>query len=137
MPIPEVKAFIDTNVLLYLMSADTKKADRSEVILRNGGLISVQVLNELTNVTRRKLSMPWSDIDEFVGLIQSVCTVEPLTLETHALGRRVAERYRLSVYDAMIISSALLAGCNILYSEDMQHGILIDQELHIQNPFFG
>jgi predicted nucleic acid-binding protein len=131
----EVKAFIDTNVLLYLMSADTQKADRAEVILRNGGLISVQVLNELTNVARRKLAMSWPDVNEFIGLIQSVCLVERLTLETHDRGRQLAERYRLSVYDAMILSSALIAGCDILYSEDMQHGLLIDQQVQIQNPF--
>jgi len=131
----EVKAFIDTNVLLYLMSADTEKADRAEVILRNGGLISVQVLNELTNVARRKLAMSWPDINEFVTLIQAVCPVESLTLETHDRGRQLAERYRLSVYDAMILSSALIAGCDILYSEDMQNGLLIDQQVQIQNPF--
>ena len=64
-----------------------------------------------------------------------MCPVEPLTLETHARGRLVAERYGLSVYDAMIVASALLAECDILYSEDMQDGLLIDQRLRIRNPF--
>jgi predicted nucleic acid-binding protein len=134
---PEPKAFIDTNVLLYLLSADSDKADRAEAILRTGGLISVQVLNEIANVARRKLAMPWPDINEFLALIRSLCPAEPLTLETHDRGRRVAERYGLSVYDAMIVSAALITGCDVLYSEDMQHGLLIDRQLHIHNPFIG
>ena len=123
---PNYKAFIDTNILLYLLSADADKADRAELIVRKGGLISVQVLNEMANVARRKLAMPWREINELLALIRSVCSVEPLTIETHDRGRRVAERYKLSVYDAMIVAAALIAGCETLHSEDMQDGLLID-----------
>jgi len=132
---PASKAFIDTNILLYLLSADADKADRAELIVRKGGLISVQVLNEMTNVARRKLVMPWREINEVLALIRSVCPVESLTIETHDVGRRVAERYKLSVYDAMIVAAALLAGCETLHSEDMQEGLLIDNQLRIRNPF--
>jgi len=97
----------------------------------------VQVLNELANVALRKLSMPWPEINEVLSLVRSVCPVEPLTVETHDGGRRVAERYQLSVYDSMIVAAALIAGCNTLYSEDMQDGLLIDKQLHILNPFKG
>jgi len=123
--------------LLYLLSADAEKADRAEEIILAGGIVSVQVLNELANVALRKLAMPWPEINEVLSLIRSVCPVEPLTDETHDGGRRVAERYKLSVYDAMIVAAALIAGCNTLYSEDMQDGLLIDQQLHILNPFKG
>lgn len=129
------KAFIDTNVLLYLMSAETDKANRAEAIVRTGGLISVQVLNEMANVARRKLAMSWMEINELLALIRSVCPIEPLTVETHDRGRSVAERYGIGVYDAMIVAAALLAGCETLYSEDMQDGLLIDQQLHVCNPF--
>ena len=132
---PNYKAFIDTNILLYLLSADADKADRAELIVRKGGLISVQVLNEMANVARRKLAMPWREINELLALIRSVCSVEPLTIETHDRGRRVAERYKLSVYDAMIVAAALIAGCETLHSEDMQDGLLIDNQLRIRNPF--
>ena len=132
---PAYKAFIDTNILLYLLSADADKADRAELIVRKGGLISVQVLNEMANVARRKLAMPWREINELLALIRSVCSVEPLTIETHDRGRRVAERYKLSVYDAMIVAAALIAGCETLHSEDMQDGLLIDNQLRIRNPF--
>ena len=132
---PEPKAFIDTNVLLYLLSSDTDKADRAETILQAGGLISVQVLNEMASVARRKLTMPWKEISEVLDLIRSICHVEPLTVETHDRGRHIAERYKLNVYDAMIVASALFGECETLYSEDMQHGLLIDHQLRIYNPF--
>lgn len=134
---PANKLFIDTNVWLYLLSADAAKADRAEEIILVGGIVSVQVLNELANVALRKLAMPWPEINEVLSLIRSVCPVEPLTVETHDGGRRVAERYKLSVYDSMIVAAALIAGCNTLYSEDMQDGLLIDKQLHILNPFKG
>ena len=129
------KIFIDTNVLIYLLSSDTAKADRAEKIVQTGGLISVQVLNEFTNVARRKLNMSWNDTNEVLSLIRLLCQTEPLTLETHDKGKLVAERYGLSVYDAMIVAAALLAGCHELYSEDMQSGQLIDNRLRILNPF--
>ncbi len=129
------KAFIDTNILIYLLSADAQKADRAEGILRAGGLISVQVLNEFTNVARRKLKLPWREVHDFSLLIRSLCPVEPLTLDTYHKGCLLAERYGLSVYDAMIAASALIGGCDILYSEDLQDGLLIDGQLSVRNPF--
>ena len=129
------KVFVDTNVLLYLLSKDTKKADEAEAVLRAGGVISVQVLNEITNVARKKLGMPWPEINQFLALLRSFCAVEPLTVETHDRGRAVAERYGLSVYDAMIVAAALLAGCKVLCSEDMQNGIVVDEQLRVANPF--
>ena len=132
---PGPKAFIDTNVLLYLLSADTDKADRAEAVVHAGGLISVQVLNEMANVARRKLAMSWMEINAVLALIRSLCPTAPVTIETHDRGRFVAERYGLSVYDAMIVAAALIGGCETLYSEDMQDGLLIDQQLRICNPF--
>ena len=132
---PDPKVFIDTNILLYLLSVDNDKADRAEMILRTGGLISVQVLNEMANVARCKLAMSWMEIEEVIALIRSVCPAAPLTVETHDRGRLVAERYGLSVYDAMIVAAALLGGCETLYSEDLQDGLLINHQLRICNPF--
>ena len=132
---PANKSFIDTNVLIYLLSADSAKADRAEEIILNGGIISVQVLNELTNVALRKLGMPWPEINDLLSLIRCVCPVEPLTVETHDRGIHVAECYKLSVYDSMIVAAALMAGCNTLYSEDMHDGLLIDDKVHVCNPF--
>ena len=129
------EVFHDTNVVLYLLSANTVKADRAEELLASGGRVSVQVLNEFAAVATRKLGMGWKDIGEILAQVRAVCAVEPLVIETHERGLMVASRYGLNVYDAMIVSSALLAGCTLLYSEDMQHGQVFDRQLTVRNPF--
>jgi len=129
------KIFFDTNIILYLLSADSGKADRAEELLATGGLISVQVLNEFSSVALRKLKMSWPEIREVLSQIRAVCSVEAMTVATHDRAVVVSERYRLSIYDSLIVSAALLAGCKTLYSEDMQHGQVIEQQLVIFNPF--
>ena len=127
--------FFDTNVVLYLLSADTAKADRAEELLALGGTISVQVLNEFAAVASRKLRMSWTEIREVLAQVCAVCAVEPLTRETHERALRIAERYRLSIYDALIVAAALLAKCQTLHSEDLQDGQVVERQLTIRNPF--
>jgi predicted nucleic acid-binding protein len=130
-------SFFDTNVLVYLASGDASKADRAEAIIAGGGSISVQVLNELANVARRKMQMTWDETHALLATLRGLLTVHPVTVETHEAGLRIAERYGLSIYDSMIAASALGAGCDTLWSEDMQHGMKLDEGLHIANPFRG
>lgn len=132
---PGDRPFIDTNIFLYLLSEDSEKADRAEQIVRAGGRISVQVLNEFANTARRKLVMSWGEINEALDLIRSLCPVDSLTVETHEQGLMVAAQYKSSIYDSMIIAAALLGECDVLYSEDMQDGLLIDRQLRVHNPF--
>ena len=127
--------FFDTNVLVYIASGDTKKADRAEAAIAAGGAISVQVLNELANVARRKMRMSWVDTHALLTMLRGLLTVHALTVETHETGLRLAERYGLSIYDAMIAAAAIHAGCDTLWSEDMQHQMKLDEGLHIVNPF--
>lgn len=129
------KAFFDTNVVLYLFSSDTAKADRAEEVLAQSGTISVQVLNELANVARRKLRLSWAEVIDILTHIRAVCEVEPLTVEIHVRGISLAQRYNLSVYDALILAAALQSGCGILYTEDLQDGQVIEEGLTIRNPF--
>jgi predicted nucleic acid-binding protein len=128
-------SFFDTNVLVYLASGDPAKADRAEAMIAGGGGISVQNLNELANVARRKIGMSWQDTHAFLSLLRGLLNVHPVSVETHETGLALAERYQLSIYDSMIAASALQAGCDTLWSEDMQHGIVIDGRLRIVNPF--
>lgn len=127
--------FFDTNILVYLLSADQDKADRAEAALTAGGSVSVQVLNEFASVASRKLGMPIPEIREALAAIRAVCRVEPMSEDTHDLGLKVAERYGLSVYDSMIVASALLAGCKSLLTEDLQDGQTFDGRLKVRNPF--
>lgn len=128
-------SFFDTNVLVYLASGAASKADRTEAIIAGGGSISVQVLNELANVARRKMQMSWDETHALLNILRGLLTVHSITVETHEAGLRLAERYGLSIYDSMIAASALQAGCDKLWSEDMQHGMKLDEGLRITNPF--
>ncbi len=130
-----VDSFFDTSVLLYLLSEDSDKADRVEELLAEHGTISVQVLNEFAVVAISKLKMPLRDVREILDTIRAVCSVEPITLATHDRGLAINERYGFSLYDSMLVASALIGGVNTLYSEDLQHGQIIDGQLRIVNPF--
>jgi predicted nucleic acid-binding protein len=127
--------FFDTNVLIYIASDDSVKANRAEAILGGGGAISVQVLNELVNVARRKMKMSWQDTRLLLSTLRSLLTVHSITVEMHETGLALAEHYHLSTFDAMIAASALHADCDTLWSEDMQHGMKLDGRLRVVNPF--
>lgn len=130
-----VRPFVDTNVLLYLLSSDAVKADRAEAVLAGRIVISVQVLNEFANVARRKMRLEWSAIEQALRDIRRFAEVFPLTLQTHERGLALASRYQLTVYDAMIAASALEAGCKTLASEDFSTGQRLDGRLTVRNPF--
>ena len=128
------KPFIDSNVVLYLLSGDAVKADRAQALLEAGGVVSVQVLNEVTAVCLRKLKMPWPEVDTLLLAVKAVCEVLPLTVATHEKAVELAKRFQLSFYDANIVACAILSGAPVLLSEDMHSGLVI-HGLVIQNPF--
>jgi predicted nucleic acid-binding protein len=126
--------FFDTHVALYLLSADDARAQRAEDLLAGGGVISVQVLNEFVAVARRKHRAPWIRITDTLEALRQLCRVEPLTVSVHERALALAQRHGLPVYDATIAASALAAGCRTLFSDDFQHGQVLDG-LTILNPF--
>jgi predicted nucleic acid-binding protein len=128
-------SFFDTNVLLYVASGDAAKADRAERLIGDGGTISVQVLNEIANVARRKMGLSWPETHALLATLRALLPVQPLTIEVHETGMAVAERHGFAVFDAMIVASALHAECDTLWSEDMQDGMVVDKRLRIVNPF--
>jgi predicted nucleic acid-binding protein len=128
------RTFLDSNIILYLLSADTVKADKAEALVAAGGIISVQVLNEVTSVCQRKLKMPWHEIEAVLTVVKSVCEVVPLTVASHEAAVDIAKRYTLSFYDAHICAAAILSGADDLVSEDMQDGLVINSII-IRNPF--
>ena len=127
--------FFDTNVLLYVASGDSAKSDQAERLIGVGGIISVQALNEIANVARRKMRLSWAGTHAFLGMIRDLLPVRSITVAIHEAGLALAERHGLSIYDAMIAASALDSGCDTLWSEDMQHRLLLDGRLRIINPF--
>lgn len=126
--------FVDTNLVVYAyLKGD--KAQRARELL-NQATISVQVLNEFANVSIRKLKRGEDDLeDEVASILSQVAEVTNVDLLTHELARRIAFRYLLNFYDAALLAAALLAGCTIFYSEDMQDGLIIEGVLTIRNPF--
>jgi predicted nucleic acid-binding protein len=130
------RAFFDSNVLIYAMVSGDSRRERSQELVAQGGVISVQVLNEFVAVARRKMHMPWEDV---IGALHEVRILFPspvsITLDTHEAALKIAQQYGFGIYDAMIAAAALEANCSTLYSEDLQDGQVIDERLTIRNPF--
>ena len=127
-------AFFDSNILVYAYSDDRRRVG-SQILVAEGGLISAQVLNEMTNVLRRKQRQEWPVIEAVMRSVR-VCfpVILPLTANTHACAVELARDDGFSFYDALIVASAVESGCDTLYSEDLQNGRTIGS-LTIRNPF--
>jgi predicted nucleic acid-binding protein len=129
-----VTPFFDTNIIVYAF-LDVAKRERALELIASGGIISAQVLNEFTNVARRKRQRDWADIERAVSVLRTrFPDIMPLTADTHAAGLDLARDHGLAFYDALIVAAAIEAGCDTLFSEDMQHSRVIGG-LTIVNPF--
>jgi predicted nucleic acid-binding protein len=129
-----VSAFFDSNILIYAFSTDARR-ERALAAIGGGGVISVQVLNEFTNVLRKKQKQEWPVIEAALHTLRfQFPEIMPLTADTHAAALGFAREHGLAFYDALIVAAATEAGCDTLYSEDMQHGRAI-AGLTIRNPF--
>lgn len=127
--------FLDSNVVLYLLDVDQQKRSVSENLLLKRPFISAQVLTETANVCKRRFnySKPqilnlWSDLLADCSLIQT----DDLTF---SVAIALSKKYDFQVYDSLIVASALNANCEMLYSEDMQHKMVVEKKLTIINPF--
>lgn len=133
---PTPRVALDSNVLVYAVAGSGAKAEVAMGLVREGGVISVQALNETANVLRRKTALEWEAVEEALGLLRRLLVVVPLDVVTHARGLRLARATGYSVWDAMILSAALGAGCKTVFTEDMQDGREVEG-LTICNPFAG
>ncbi len=129
-------AFFDTNIFVYAMTGEARGiVARSR--LRGGGVISAQVLNEFVRVSRKKLRLDWAIVEaalnEFRALVDEV---RPVAVSTHEIAVSVARDDGLDIYDALIVAAAIEAGCDRLYSEDLQDGRRLGDSV-IVNPVSG
>ena len=130
-----VKTFFDTNIIVYAFSSNDPRSEKAEALLAAGGVISVQVLNEFVNVSRRKNRRDWGEIQDALSVLKALLDPpQPLTIEVHEAAIGIARDYGFHFYDGLIVAAALRAGCSILYSEDLHHGQTIER-LTIHNPF--
>lgn len=126
--------FVDTNIVVYSV-VPGDKANRALDKL-TGATISVQILNEFSNVALRKLDYDAETLEIQINAMTALAAaIMPIDLETHHIARDVTAKYRLNFYDSLVIASALIANCDTLYSEDMHHGMVIEGRLTIRNPF--
>jgi predicted nucleic acid-binding protein len=136
------KVFVDTNVLIYAFGAKKSaipdpRVEAAEKILILGGAISVQVLNEFAQVCHRKAHLDWDRIVGSLQVIKELCgPAIPITVETHEAAVELSRRYGFNIYDSLILAAAKRAGCTTVYTEDMQHGQVVEG-VRIENPFLG
>ena len=130
-----MRAFFDTNVLIYAFANDDAKRERAQETLAIGGVVSVQVVNEFARVLRKKQRHEWPRIEAALAVAEKwFDSVRPLTLDTHHAALALAREAGIEICDALIVAAALEAGSDTLFTEDMQHGRAIDG-LTIRNPF--
>ena len=129
-----MKAFFDTNILVYAFSTDPRR-DRAADVIVLGGAINMQVLNEFTNVMHKKQKLAWPIIELAIASVHRMFpNVEPLTTPIHNTAMALARNHTINFYDALIIAAALHAECDVLFSEDLQHGRKFGA-LEVVNPF--
>ncbi|MBI1731495.1 MAG: PIN domain-containing protein [Gammaproteobacteria bacterium] len=130
-----VKPFLDTNILIYAFAADDPRSERAEALLAAGGVISVQVLNEFVNVSRRRLRRGWDEIEKAVRVLRTLLEPPvPVTIDLHEAAVTQARNHGFAFYDALIIAAAVQSGCKVIYTEDMHDGQTIG-DLKVLNPF--
>lgn len=130
-------SFIDTNVLVYFYTEDEplKKQKALAIVNASNAVISTQVLTELANTLKKKFKLDWQTVEDVISELHAEFEIYANEPETIKSACQIAEKYRYSFYDSLIISAALSCNCQTLYSEDMQDGQVIDNTLVIRNPF--
>ncbi|MCC6780090.1 MAG: PIN domain-containing protein [Hyphomicrobiales bacterium] len=129
------KPFFDTNVLVYAFASNDPRSGKAEALLAEGGLVSVQVLNEFVNVARRKQRREWDEIRSALDALKVLLEPPlPLTVDVHEAAIEIARHRGFAFYDSLIVAAAAIAGCRVLFTEDLQDGQSIG-ELTIRNPF--
>lgn len=132
---PDKKIFIDTNIIIYALGKTSTKTHLAAPLFVSLPSISTQVLSETANVASKRLALPISEIRKLITSLETMCRVEIISLATIHYALDILERYSFSWYDSLIVATALGADCEILYSEDMQNGQVIERRLRIVNPF--
>jgi predicted nucleic acid-binding protein len=132
------KVFLDSNILIYCYSnseLEKQKVARNIFERYDNPNISKQVINEVSNIFFKKFKLDSNSVENAVLQISNLVTILDFTLITQIKAIRLKKDYNLQFYDALIIATALENNCTILYSEDMQDGLVVENKLTIVNPF--
>ena len=127
---------LDTNILVYCHSNDEPNKQKIAMDLFNEKpVVSTQVLSEYINVTKRKLKLPKEEIMDVCLQNIEMCTLQPVSFATLKSARSLMSKYDFQLFDSIVIASALEANCEILFSEDLHHGLLVENRMKLVNPF--
>lgn len=141
MTAPKRSCFIDSNIWIYAATQsqdnppDPRHDTARQMIAQVQPCLSVQVINEVTVNLLRKFSFSEAEIRNLVRSFYKNYTVFPLDADTFIQASTLRESYQLSFWDSLIVGSALQRQCDLLYSEDMQNGLVVENRLQIVNPF--
>lgn len=128
------RCFVDTNIIVYAQSADGDKTARALEILQSTSVLSTQVINETVSVLTRKYGFTVSEAHDVAESLMDLCEAVPVDVATVRKSFQLSRRYALSHWDSLIVAAALLADCDILYSEDLQQGQIFEDRLTVVNP---
>lgn len=129
---------LDSNILVYNHSLDCiNKRIIARDFFKENPVVSSQVISEYLNVMRRSFKMQKQELIYLYSLWLEKCSIQPVVLSTIKLAQSIVDRYDFQIFDGIIIAAALEADCDILYSEDMQHGQVIENKLELVNPFIN
>jgi len=126
---------LDTNILVYVHSENSHKKQIGRSLLKNTPVISSQVISEYLNVMQRVFKKEKNELIQTTALLLRNCIIKPVVLSTVELAARLIKSYDFQLFDGLIVASALEAGCDVLYSEDMQNGLIVEKYLKIKNPY--
>ena len=136
---PDQRTFIDTNIWLYAFNdtQDVSKTQRAKQVVRHTPqiIVSSQVINEVCNNMLRKFDASEADIRKLVGSFYRKYLVVEFSRTIILQASTLRTTYSLSHWDGLMVSSAISAGARQLYSEDMHHGLVVNGQLTIVNPF--
>jgi len=132
----QVKVAVDTNVLIYLYDQSSiSKRTTAEKIVAESPFISTQVISEFLNTSRRLLPIPKIEIMRKCYALASNCQISQVNHKTLDIAIGLLEKYDFQLFDSIIVASALQEGCSVLYTEDMQNNLLVEESLRLVNPF--
>ncbi|WAC13732.1 PIN domain-containing protein [Dyadobacter pollutisoli] len=130
-----LSSFLDSNVILYLFDLDERKQTIAQNLVSQNPIINPQVLVEVGNICKRKFGFTKKQVSQLWEDLMIDCVCDPVSGSTIENARKLIARYDFQLFDSIIVAGALEANCSILYSEDMQHGLLVENKLEIVNPF--
>jgi predicted nucleic acid-binding protein len=129
--------FADTNIIVYVQDPDREKSLRALSILESAPVLSTQVIAETINTLTTKFGFSLGDAHDIAMSLLDTCEIVAIAPDTLVEAFDLVALYRLSHWDSIIVAAALQAGCDVLYTEDLHHGLKFYDRLRVHNPFMN